>query len=154
MTNPPTTSSIKPLSPVKGLFVILIAVILIAGLLQYLRPKEIIAWRSDFPAAQAESRQTGKPILLYFTAAWCGPCQTMRQTTWADGQVKSSVESAYIPVKIDIDHQPDLAFLYRVESIPNIIILDENHNARRQLDFALAPEPFLQWLDGSPPAAQ
>ena len=107
-----------------------------------------IPWQTDFPAAQAESRQTGKPILLYFTASWCGPCQEMRQTTFSDVTVAAALQK-YIPVKIDIDSNSALAQSYKIEAIPHFFLLDPGGQVQRSEEGGMATGQFLQWIGGS-----
>lgn len=135
----------KPLRPVWGIFLILCAVVAVATIAKALRPKEIIPWRTDFAAATEESRRAGKPVFAYFTAVWCGPCQTLTHTTWADKGVDEALRT-YVPVKIDIDRNPHLAEKYGVRAIPAFAVLGADGDAVRQTDGALPPEQFLGWL--------
>ena len=135
----------QSLRPVWGIFGILCVVVAVSLTLKALRPKEIIPWRTDFAAATEEARRDGKPVFAYFTATWCGPCQTLAHTTWADRNVKDVLE-AYVPVKIDIDQRRDLAEKYGVSAVPTFAILASDDRALRQTDGALPPDDFIRWV--------
>lgn len=57
------------------------------------------------------------PVIVYFTAAWCGPCKTLgpaleKAVTDAKGKVRM--------VKLDVDQNQMLASQMRVQSIPAV----------------------------------
>ena len=52
----------------------------------------------------------------YFTATWCGPCQTFKPIM---NEIKS--EGYYVEF-IDIDNMSDLASKYNVRSVPTVVI--------------------------------
>ena len=110
-----------------------------------MRPNEIVPWRNDFAAATAEARKDGKPVFAYFTATWCGPCQNLKHTTWADKEVDAALRG-YVPVKVDIDRSPELAQKYGVRAVPTFAVLGDDGEAVRQADGALPPQDFLRWL--------
>src|SRR5205814_7957660 len=76
--------------------------------------KELVAWRGDLTEAQAEAKTQNKRVFAYFTASWCGPCQRMKKTTWADESVERAMRQKYVPVKIDIDAQQAVAKQYGI----------------------------------------
>jgi len=108
---------------------------------------ELIPWRTDFRAASAEAQAGNKPLFLYFTADWCGPCQSLKQTTWADTDVEKAL-SKFVAVKIDIDAHPDIARQYPSEGIPHFVIAKSDGTAVRDTVGALPPADFLDWLNG------
>jgi len=52
----------------------------------------------------------------YFSATWCGPCQTFKPIM---NEIASEGHSVQF---IDIDQQGDLAQQYNVRSVPTIVI--------------------------------
>lgn len=57
--------------------------------------------------------------LVDFSAAWCGPCQSMRPVI---DQLRG--EGLHVRL-IDVDQQPELARQYRVTGLPTFVALDE-----------------------------
>src|SRR3954452_11338201 len=110
-----------------------------------MQPHELVPWRHDFTAATAEAKQSGKPLFLYFTASWCGPCQEMRRTTWSDAEVERAL-AAYVPVKIDVDEHPDLARRYRVDEFPTFMVQSagEEPPPKKTTEGAMMPEEFVR----------
>lgn len=103
-------------------------------------PADGIAWRTDFTAALAESKQTGKPVLLDFSASWCPPCQAMRHDVWPDQQVRQAVKTGYIPVLLDVDApaSQEVARRYDISSVPTIVIVDAEGHVLRQSSYMSA----------------
>ena len=129
---------------VSGLAVFL-AVMAMVGLSRWMAPNEIVPWRSDFAAAQGEARSSGKPLLAYFTADWCGPCHAMKSTTWADAKVEQALRD-YVPVRIDVDLNTPVATRYDAQTIPKFAVLDGDGNVVKSTEGYLDPEEFLAWL--------
>jgi thiol:disulfide interchange protein len=83
-----------------------------------------IQWRTDLEAALAESRATGRKVLVDFNADWCPPCIAMKHDTWPDPEVASLVSRAYVPLLVDIDVDTVASARYGVPAIPTVLILD------------------------------
>ena len=106
-----------------------------------------IPWRHDLADARREAATAHKPVLAYFTATWCGPCQEMHRTTWSDSKVESALQ-AFVPVKLDVDQQSKLAAQYGVDGIPTYMILDAQGKPVRADSGYRDADEFLQWLKG------
>jgi len=114
---------------------------------KFYTPAERVPWRSDLPAALAEARAANKPVLLYFTAEWCGPCQYMRRNVFTDAGVAKAMD-AYVPVRVDHDARQDLVFKYRVEGMPWFGVLDPDGRPVRLLDHGVeTPREMIAWLE-------
>lgn len=75
----------------------------------------LIALVATLPTDLGGSRE---PIMLDFTAAWCGPCRQMRPV------VEALVEKGY-PIKpVDVDSSPEMAEKYQVTGVPAFIVID------------------------------
>jgi len=103
----------------------------------------LVAWQNDVTAAREQSARDGKPVLLYFTADWCPPCQRMKSSTWVDSRVADAVKSKYIPVMVDIDAQGPVAQEFGVRSIPRVEILLGNGDRKLVTEGYLSPEEMV-----------
>lgn len=110
-----------------ALLVVLAGVIAVVSQIRKNGGHDRIAWRYSYNQAVVESTETGKPILVYFTADWCGPCKQMKAWVFSDKNVAEIIETGFIPVRVDLSSEglPDqhLADRYDVQAIPTILTL-------------------------------
>ena len=81
-----------------------------------------VVWR-DLDAALAESREAGKPVMIHFTAQWCGWCKKMKKEVYGQGDVAAVLNQDFVPAMVDTDRRPDLKAAYGVEGLPTIWFL-------------------------------
>ena len=82
-----------------------------------------IQWRKDIQAASRESSETGLPILIKFSAKWCGPCKLMKAETFTDPRLAEMINTCFIPVEVDTDQNEQLARQLRIESVPTTMVI-------------------------------
>lgn len=94
--------------------------------------EEQVHWR-DFATGRAEAVAMNKPMLLEFSAAWCGPCKTMSTEVFADRNTAQLIEGATVPVRITDRQQEDgrnsalvdsLQKRFKVDGFPTLVIYD------------------------------
>jgi thioredoxin 1 len=77
---------------------------------------------------QAEVLDSVMPVLVDFTAVWCGPCKMLDPIVnqladeWA-GKVKV--------VKLDVDDNPGLAMSYQVMGVPTLMLFVNGQPSER-----------------------
>jgi thioredoxin 1 len=61
------------------------------------------------------------PVLVDFYADWCGPCRLIGPVL---EELARELPAAQI-VKVNVDHSPNLAVKYRIESIPALMVFQD-----------------------------
>lgn len=111
------------------LVVIVASIVVIMNLRSNRAPADtpaLFAQNLTLPEASQKSAATGKPVLVYATAAWCGPCQSFKRGALSDPEVEKIIVERTLPVYLDIDKESDAAGRLGIMSIPRMIVLRDN----------------------------
>lgn len=76
-----------------------------------------------------EMLQSNKPVLVDFTATWCGPCKMMAPILV---DVKKEIGDAVSIIKVDVDNNPQAAQEYNIQGVPTLILFKQGKQVWRQ----------------------
>jgi len=78
---------------------------------------EEIRWVA-FKQGVAQSKQSGKAMVIYFYSESCPSCTEMKKTTWKDTRVIDALNTRYTPVRVNVNKQQQIAAMYKVYYLP------------------------------------
>lgn len=78
--------------------------------------------------------------IMYFTAKWCGPCQSFRPI------VQQVIKEGADIIMIDADSSNGLVERLGVSSIPSILVVDENYNVVKRHSGVMTKEQLKNFI--------
>ena len=121
-------------------------------------PRTLTIWHDSLPAAVAESRRSGKPILADFTGSdWCHWCVKLKSDVFAKPEFQSWARDNVVLLELDYpkNGHPDpeiaqqneaLKNKYRISSYPTVLILDADGNKLGKMGYQ---KDAGQWIEGA-----
>ena len=77
------------------------------------------------------------PVLVDFSAEWCGPCKMMAPIL---KELKAEVNEAVKVIKIDVDKSPQAAGVYQIQGGPTLILFQKGQILWRKSGVTSAKE--------------
>lgn len=112
-------------------------------------PARDVAWTRDFAGGLKLAQKTGKPVLLDFSATWCGPCREMEHAVWPDRAVVARSQK-FVCISVDIDNLEYVAARYHADSIPTIVLADPYGNQISRHTGYMGTGELSDFLEGFP----
>ena len=80
----------------------------------------------DYDAVLEEGGRKHLPVVVYFTATWCGPCKVMDKYVFSDENLSGRMNDEFICVKMDVDNPSykDLVYIYDARALPTFVIVN------------------------------
>jgi len=108
-----------------------------------------VAWRADEGAALEEARGSGRPVLIDFTAEWCGACHELDKLTWSDPEISAAL-AGFVALRLDMTRKsPETQAVgtrWKVSGLPTVIVLDRKGNEVDRFFGFRPPEQVLPLL--------
>ncbi|AVZ30990.1 MULTISPECIES: thioredoxin family protein [Cyanophyceae] len=92
---------------------------------------------------ETEVLKAEQPVLLYFWASWCGPCQLMSPLI---NLAATKYSDRLKIVKIEVDPNPKTVKQYQVEGVPALRLV-QGDKVLGSTEGAIGKEKLLNFLD-------
>lgn len=114
--------------------------------------KQLLTWGHDEVESQTKAHTEKRPLLVDFTAEWCGACKKMSKETFDDPRVREKA-GHFVAVKIDATNDDDpkveaVMKKYAVVGLPTVVVYDSAGKERKRFNDFVGPDDFLAAIEG------
>jgi len=112
-----------------------------------------LVWREDFAAAEREAQASGRPMLVDFSASWCGACGELDRHTFSSPEVVREGQR-FVTVRVDLspgkDSPEKRQYLsrYAQRGLPLVVLHRANGQEASRVTGFVEPDEFVSLLRG------
>ncbi|MEZ6123566.1 MAG: thioredoxin family protein [Planctomycetaceae bacterium] len=82
-----------------------------------------VNWSADVEGSLRSANESGRLVLMKFTADWCTYCKKMERETFTRPAVVQAVNQNFVPVLVDADKHKSLVSHLKIKGLPAILIV-------------------------------
>jgi thiol:disulfide interchange protein DsbD len=133
-----------------GILACVVGLFLLVGWLE--APRGKLSWEPSEEVARTRAETEHRPMLVDFTAEWCGACKELSRITFSDPTVMAEARR-FVAVKVDATNEDDTAIdevkdRYHVVGLPTVVLLGSDGRERARFTEFVPPDPFLTAIRG------
>jgi protein disulfide-isomerase len=97
--------------------------------------------------ALVEAKETHRPILIYWGAAWCPPCHALKAVAFRNQEFTTAAKN-FVSVYLDGDTKDAQSWgeKFKISGYPTLLVLNENGEEIQRLRASQPPEGLTQEL--------
>jgi thioredoxin:protein disulfide reductase len=133
----------------KGTGIALVSLGALFAILGIIKPKEAAGWeRKDIEAALTRAKTDKRPLVVDFTAAWCGACKELDKKTFSEPRVGQEL-GRFVAVRVDATNNDDpkveaMLARFKVVGLPTVVLFDSHGNEAARFNDFVPPDEFLK----------
>ncbi|MEE9371930.1 MAG: SPOR domain-containing protein [Saprospiraceae bacterium] len=111
--------------------------------------KSFLYTSNSFEEAKEISKETNKPLLIYFTSESCNVCQSMNESTFEDDYLIHQMNDKYVTVVIDCDQEESINFIkeYKILNFPTFQIIGTDGIMGQRIEESISDKDFYEYLN-------
>jgi thioredoxin-related protein len=106
-----------------------------------------INWRDNYDSALEEAQKVNRRIVLELYMDGCSHCTHLHTETHADAGVQQTLNSKYIPVRLEGRSHMDVVKKFNVTGAPTTIVLSPDGKELHRFPGYYAPADYLKQLE-------